>query len=140
MYIIVKDRRCFLVCFAFFCSISPVFLNWRLSSAGRAFASHARGRWFEPSSLHHIVGTSYARSVFLEKISHPLHSSSSSAKNPDCAPKEKTFAPPSLGFFLFACLPLFRGYAPAAHMLDKRIVHFREQTLCRESLRHLSHL
>ena len=28
---------------------------WRLSSAGRALASHARGRWFESSSLHHVA-------------------------------------------------------------------------------------
>ena len=26
---------------------------WGLSSAGRALASHARGRWFESSSSHH---------------------------------------------------------------------------------------
>ena len=33
----------------------------------------------------------------------------------NCAPREKTFARPSLVFFFSACLPIFCGYAPSAH-------------------------
>ena len=46
-------------------------------------------------------------------------------KNPGCAPKKKTFAPFSLGFFLFACLSLFRGHAPAARFVAKTKVQIR---------------
>ena len=31
--------------------------KWGLSSAGRALPLHGRGRWFDPSQLHHYLYT-----------------------------------------------------------------------------------
>ncbi|MBQ9941814.1 MAG: hypothetical protein IJP03_02270, partial [Christensenellaceae bacterium] len=50
------------------------------------------------------ISLGYSEGDFLS-----LHHRSSSAKRPGCAPCEKTFARPSLGFFFSACLPPFCG-------------------------------
>ena len=42
-------------------------LSWGCGSVGRALASHVRGQGFDSPHLHHLVGTSYARSDFFRK-------------------------------------------------------------------------
>ena len=73
--------------------------------------------FLEKITIFEIASTSSKRvtlvPIFFEKISHTLHCSSSSAKNPGCAPKEKNFRSFLARFFLFACHPLFRGYCGA---------------------------